>query len=217
MTTCTFVDEAGDTTLFGRHGKVLVDTEAVSRFFIVGRLEVDDVAALDADVAALRAQLVGDPLLQAVPSMKPEAGKTALFFHAKDDVPEVRHAVFKLLLRHDLRFSAVVKEKHHLLADVRGHEAANPEYRYKADGHELYDDLIARLFGRSGQVDAERHVTFAVRGSKPRTAALKTVLDLDAPAPKTKGQPVYGGVEFNEKHPLTLQSRAGVWNKDRGI
>ena len=118
-----FVDEAGDTTLFGRHGKVLVGTDAASRFFIVGRLEVDDAPALEADIAALRAELLADPLLQAVPPMKAGAGKTALFFHAKDDVPEVRHAVFKLLLRPELRLSAVVKEKHHLLADVRGHEA----------------------------------------------------------------------------------------------
>ena len=281
-----FVDEAGDTTLFGRYGKVLIGTEAVSRFFIVGRLEVDDADALEADISALRAELLVDPLLQAVPSMKLDAGKTALFFHAKDDVPEVRHAVFKLLMRHDLRMSAVVKEKHHQLADVRGHQAANPSYRYKADGHEIYDDLIARLFGRFGEFGAERHVTFAVRGSKPRTASLKTVLDtidrsfegdfgfaphghttvvssypaksaglqacdyllwalqrfyerneerylhalwpkfvrvldLDAPTPKIKGKPgvgaLSGGVEFNEKHPLTLKSRAGAWNKDREI
>ena len=281
-----FVDEAGDTTLFGRYGKVLVGTEAVSRFFIVGRLEVDDLPALEADITALRAGLMADPLLQAVPSMKADAGKTALFFHAKDDVPEVRHAVFKLLMQHDLRISAVVKEKHRLLADVRGHEAANPKYRYKADGHEIYDDLIARLFGRFGEFGAKRKIMFAVRGSKPRTAALKTVLDtidkgfesdfgfaphghttvvssypaksaglqacdyllwalqrfyerneerylhalwpkfvrvldLDAPAPKTKGKAGAGalsvGVEFNEKHPLTLESRAGAWNKDREI
>ena len=172
-----FVDEAGDTTLFGRHGKVLIGTEAVSRFFIVGRLEVDDTDALEADISALRAELLADPLLQAVPSMKADAGKTALFFHAKDDVPEVRHAVFKLLMRHDLRMSAVVKEKHHLLADVRGHEAANPKYRYKANGHEIYDDLIARLFGRFGEFGVKREIMFAVRGNKPRTAALKAVLD----------------------------------------
>ena len=277
-----FVDEAGDTTLFGHHGKVLIGTEAVSRFFIVGRLEVEDADALDADITALRAELLADPLLQAVPSMQAAAGKTALFFHAKDDVPEVRREVFKLLLKHDLRMSAVVKEKHHLLADVRGHEAANPRYRYKADGHEIYDDLIARLFGRFGEFGAKRQVMFAVRGSKPRTVALKTVLDnidkgfegdfgfaphthttvvssypaesaglqaceyllwalqrfyerneerflyamwpkfarvldLDAPAPKTRGKLVLGGVEFNERHPLTLESRAGVWNKDREI
>ena len=173
----------------------------MSRFFIVGRLEVDDAQALESDVTALRAQLTADPLLQAVPSMKPDAGKTALFFHAKDDVPEVRHAVFKLLLQHELRFSAVVKEKHHLLADLRGREAANPRYRYKADGHEIYDDLMRYL-----------HAMW------PK---FTRVLDLDAPtprnSPKTKGKPVYSGVEFNEKHPLTLESRAGFWNKDREI
>ena len=80
-------------------------------------------------------------------------------------------------MKRDLRMSAVVKEKPHLLADVRGHEAANPSYRYKADGHELYDDLIARLFGRFGEFGVKREIMFAVRGSKPRTAALKTVLD----------------------------------------
>ena len=190
--------------------------------------------------------------------------------------------MFTLLLRHDLRVSAVVKEKQHLLADVRRRMAADPKYRYKADGHEIYDDLIARLFGRFGEFGAQRQVTFAVRGNKVRTAALKAVLDtidegfkgdfgfdphgqttvhsglpnasaglqacdyllwalqrfyerneerylhamwpkfslvldLDAPAPKTKGKPVPGGVAFNEKHPLTLESRAGVWKKDREI
>ena len=34
---------------------------------------------------------------------------------------------------------------------------------------------------------------------------------------KADGKPVPGGVAFNEKHPLTLESRAGVWNKDREI
>ena len=133
-------------------------------------MEAGDADALEADISTLRADLLADPLLQAVPSRTPDAGKTALFFHAKDDVPEVRHSVFNLLTSHNLRVSAVVKEKHHLLADVRGHEAANPHYRYKADGHEIYDDLIARMFGRFGGFGAARHVTFAVRGSKPLTS-----------------------------------------------
>lgn len=277
-----FVDEAGDTTLFGRHGKVLVGTEVVSRFFMVARLEVPDVEALEADMASLRAELLSDPLLNTVPSMQVAAGKTALFFHAKDDVPEVRHAVFKLLLRHELRISVVVKDKQSLLSEVRQREAANPAYRYKADGHDIYDDLIGRLFKHFGRFGATRHVTFAVRGTKPRTEALKTVLDqidagfaddfgfaphghttvhssypsltaglqacdyllwalqrfyerreerylqamwpkfarvldLDAPAPKTRGKPAQFGVEFNEKHPLSLKSRAGVGNEDREI
>lgn len=277
-----FVDEAGDTTLFGRHGKVMVGTEMVSRFFMVARLEVPDVEALAADIASLRAELLSDPLLNSVPSMQVAAGKTALFFHAKDDVPEVRHAVFKLLMQHDLRISVVVKDKQALLAEVRQREAVNPAYCYKADGHEIYDDLIGQLFKHFGRFGAARYVTFAVRGNKPRTESLKTVLDqvdagfaddfgfaphghttvhssypsltaglqacdyllwalqrfyerneerylhamwpkfarvfdLDMPAPKTRGKPVQLGVEFNEKHPLSLKSRAGIGNKDREI
>ncbi len=281
-TTHHFVDEAGDTTLFGRHGKVLVGTEAVSRYFIVGRLEVLDLPALAADLQTLRVELLADPLLNTVPSMQPAAGKTALFFHAKDDVPEVRHAVFRLLLRHELKFSAVVKDKHALLQQVLQRNAAIAGYRYKADGHELYDELSARLFGHFGQFGSEREVTFAVRGSKPRTAALKAVLDkidsgfqadfgfpphgqtsvhsgfpsqsaglqacdyllwalqrfyeraeerylaplwphfarvldLDVPIQHSKKRGVVlEEVEFNEKHPLTLASRAGVANKGSG-
>ena len=75
-----FVDEAGDTTLFGRHGKVLIGEDGASRFFIVGRLEVDDTQALMDDLKRLRAELLADPLLQGAPSMKPEREKTALFF-----------------------------------------------------------------------------------------------------------------------------------------
>ncbi|MGE0329312.1 MAG: DUF3800 domain-containing protein [Ramlibacter sp.] len=175
-TSYLFVDEAGDTTLFARHGKPLAEAASVSRYFMVGRLEVAHVGALEAALETLRAELLADPLLNTIPSMQVAAGKTALFFHAKDDAPEVRHAMFRLLLRHELKFSAVVRDKHVLLHDVLRRNASDPGYRYKADGHELYDDLSARLFGQC-QLSGRREVTFAVRGSKPRTAALKAVLD----------------------------------------
>lgn len=233
--------------------------------------------ALAAGLTALRTELLADPLLNVIPSMRPVAGKTALFFHAKDDAPEVRYAVFRLLMKQSLKFSAVVKDKRVLLGDVLRRNESEAGYRYKADGHELYDELIARLFG--GCWLNQKEVTFAVRGSKPRTAALKAVLDatdgglssgassalrggtavhsafpsqsaglqacdyllwalqrfyergedryltamwpcfarvldLDVPTAAGMGCEV---VEFDEKHPLTLASRAGVGNKDRGI
>ena len=65
--------------------------------------------ALTGELAALRAQLLSDPYFKGVPSMLPEAKKTALFFHAKDDLPEVRREVFKVLERHDFSFYAVVR------------------------------------------------------------------------------------------------------------
>lgn len=262
--TSYYVDEAGDTTLFGRHGKALVGTEGVSAYFMVGRLEVVDVDALQADLDALRRELLSDPLLQAIPSMQAGAAKTALFFHAKDDAPEVRHAVFKLLLKHEIKISAVVKSKQHLLNDLQKMQETHHEYRYKAHGHDVYDALISRLFVNSSwAAESKPSITFAVRGNKARTAILQTVfeetaltqahnlgLSLDASfhstyPSKSAGlqacdyllwalQRFYerreerylqamwskfdrvldmsciGGMTFNEKHPLSLKSRAGV-------
>jgi len=41
-----FVDEAGDPTIFHDSGKVIADTPGCSRFFMLGKLEVDDPPAL---------------------------------------------------------------------------------------------------------------------------------------------------------------------------
>lgn len=143
-----FVDEGGDTTLFAKKGKVLVDTNGCSRFFIVGMLDILDPEALQRDVDTLRTSLTTDPYFKGVPSMSPEARKTARVFHAKDDVPEVRREVFRLL--HDytkgegLRFYAVVADKLSMLEYVRKHAEKNKNYRYHPN--ELYGDLTKLLF-----------------------------------------------------------------------
>src|SRR5581483_7775454 len=92
-----FVDEAGDLTLFDKRGRVIVGQEGVSRCFAVGAALVPDLSSLDAQLTALRTQLLTDPYFAAVPSMQHETGKTARSFHAKDDTAEVRREVFKIL------------------------------------------------------------------------------------------------------------------------
>jgi len=142
--------------------------------------------------------------------------------------------------------------------------------------------MMRSLFAHVGRYGLARHVTFAVRGSKPRTHILADalaeveaaferdfgiarhtattlestfpwksaglqacdyflwalqrfyergeerflkamwpqfieVIDLDLQAPKVRGKPRRAGVTFNEKHPLTLESRAGAGNGDREI
>ena len=114
-----FVDEAGDPVLFDARGRVLIGTAGCSRYFAVGLLDVADPIALGADLNKLRADLLADPYFKDVPSMQPDERKTALYFHAKDDLPEVRREVFKLLQRHPVRFSAVVRDKQSVLDYVR--------------------------------------------------------------------------------------------------
>lgn len=141
-----FVDEAGDPTLFGKGGKVVVATEGCSRFFIAGKLKCRDVDALTVDLERLRQDLVADPFFKDVPSLDPARKRTAVHFHAKDDPPEVRFMVYKLLALHDLRFVAVVRDKLRLVDYAVQRRMIEPTYRYDLTGHELYDELTRTCF-----------------------------------------------------------------------
>ncbi len=170
-----FVDEAGDPVLFSGKGRVLVGTEGCSRYFAVGLLDVADVAKLSGELEKLRAELLADPYFKDVPSMQPAAKKTAFYFHAKDDLPEVRREVFKLLQRHELKFSAVVRDKHAVLDFVRARNERDPVFRYKPD--ELYDHAVRRLFKERLHKHDGYTIRFAIRGNSHRTAAFQTALE----------------------------------------
>jgi len=108
--------------------------------------------------------------------MQPEQRKTALAFHAKDDVPEVRREVYKVLLRHDVRFYAVVRDKRDLVAYVRQRNESDKSYRYNQN--EQYDSLVKELFSKLHNMADEVNICFAQRGNKPRNDALRQALEL---------------------------------------
>lgn len=110
-----FVDEAGDPVLFDARGNAMPGQVGCSRHFILGVLDVPDPVSLAAELEALRAQLLADPYFHGVPSMQPERRKTAWAFHVKDDLPEVRREVFRVLITHKVRFFAVVRDKARVL------------------------------------------------------------------------------------------------------
>jgi len=170
-----FVDEAGDPRLFQRRRKLALGTEGVSDYFILGKLEVDDPVALSRDLEALRAELLADPYLKSAPSMQPERKKTATLFHARDDLPEVRREVFKLLGRHELAFYAVVRDKHRIVEEVLARNKADESYWYKEN--DLYDDLVHHLFKSRFHRGDHFEILFARRGKSDRTAALKLALE----------------------------------------
>ena len=169
-----FADEAGDPTLFSGRGQVLVGTEGCSSHFILGVLAVADPPALSAELESLRAALLADPYFKDVPSMQPARRKTALGFHAKDDVPEVRREVFRVLMRHELKFFAVVRDKRSVLKYVQQRNAFDDAYRYRAN--DLYDSLVSRLFKDRLHVSPDVRVCFARRGSSDRSQALTAAL-----------------------------------------
>jgi hypothetical protein len=147
-----FVDEAGTPTLFAKRREVIVGNEGCSKYFLLGKAAVDDPDQLSEALESLRSELLADPYFKNVPSMQPARRKTAVAFHAKDDRPEVRYEVFKLLRRQAVSFYAVVRDKSQVVAEVHQRNRADNSYWYNEN--ELYDELVAKLFdGRFYKAD----------------------------------------------------------------
>lgn len=170
-----YVDEAGDANLFNRRRRVIVGRPGCSGFFILGLVDAEQPEALGRDLDELRADLLADPYFSRVPSMQPASRKTALAFHAKDDLPEVRRAVFDVLKHHSMRFFAVVRDKHTVVSYVRQRNEREPDYRYRPN--ELYDYLVRRLFRDRLHKDDGYNIVFARRGRTDRTRALREALE----------------------------------------
>lgn len=171
-----FVDEAGDANLFSSKGKVIIGHSGCSKFFILGVLDVREPPRLNRELRELRMRLLADPYFKDVPSMQPKAKKTAEFFHAKDDVPEVRREVFRLLRGHSMNFMAVVKDKSIVLKYVRERNRRDPNYRYPPN--ELYDFLVRRLFKTLQHRADTIEIAFSKRGKADRTKALEDALHI---------------------------------------
>lgn len=131
---------------------------------------------LDDRFDELRMRLVNDSYFKSVPSMQPDERKTALAFHAKDDLPEVRRDVFRLLRDTEgLRFFAVVADKLNVLEYVRQRNRREPTYRYQPN--ELYDYLTGRLFKERLRQHSRYDIIFSKRGKSGRTDSLRQAIE----------------------------------------
>lgn len=170
-----FVDEAGTPTLFAKRRKVIVGNDGCSKYFLLGKAAVDDPEQLKDALESLRSELLADPYFKNVPSMQEaHRGKTAVAFHAKDDRPEVRYEVYKLLRRHAVSFYAVVRDKEKVVEEVLARNRAESSYWYNEN--ELYDGLVAKLFADRFYKADHFQVAFAKRGNKSRTDALNAAI-----------------------------------------
>ena len=195
-----FVDEAGDPNLFKRRGKPIVGKDGCSKFFMLGVADVADPQAVANELTELRTRLMADPYFKGVPSFDPARRKTAIMFHAKDDLAEVRREVFNVLLKHDIRFYAVVRDKQVVLDKVIKHQEAKPTYRYNPN--QLYDKCVSTLFQDRLHKDDGYQITFARRGSSDRTEALQQALDSARGAFRKKwGVTTTAPIEINAGQP----------------
>ncbi len=130
--------------------------------------------------------------------MQPSESKTARLFHAKDDRPEMRREVLKLLLEHDIRFYAVVRNKHDLANFIKQQNRRDPKYRFRE--RELYETLTHELFARLRQFADVVNLVFSSRGNVTRNELLrKSLAKADEEFESTFG--------FTRKHTLNVEAK----------
>lgn len=156
-----FVDESGDPTFFDRRGRLIVGEPGCSSILIIGFIKCESPEPLRKKLTELRKEIAQDTYLKGVPSLE----KSLRSFHAKDDCPEVREKVYKLIKSLDFKAQFVVARK-------------RPEIfkkRHNNNENTFYNELVSRLMeNRLHQND--NTIYFSKRGSKNRQVHLEQAI-----------------------------------------
>lgn len=136
-----FLDEAGDTTFYGKGKIPIIGTEGVSNYFLLGMLTINEpLPHVRQKVIELQNTVANDPYLVSVPSIKKKKGLAGYFLHAKDDVAEVRKMAFELIKTIDCHFEAVVGRKDYGIYEKK-HNGNQAEFYAELLSHLLKDNL----------------------------------------------------------------------------
>ncbi len=157
-----FVDESGDPTFYDRRGNLIVGQEGCSPILILGFIETQNPQTIRQAVLTLQHEIINDPYFQGFPSIQ----KTAVAFHAKDDLPEVKYRFFKLLATLDFKAQFIVARKIERVF----------RNRFRAKEALFYDHLVSLLFQNVLHRYQENHIYFAKRGSRDRQIPLSNAI-----------------------------------------
>ena len=172
-----FLDEAGDTTFYGKGKVPIVGSEGVSKCFILGMLKVKEpLNEVRKKIVSLQDEIAADDWFKDVPSVKKKKAKMGYFLHAKDDLPEVRMKAYNLIKSIDCSFEAVVGRK---IYDIYQNNHQEKESEFYADllSHLLknkmskYEHLVLNIAHRSRcttHVNLQKGLSKAVERSKEK-------------------------------------------------
>jgi hypothetical protein len=131
-----FLDEAGDTTFYGKGKVPIVGQEGVSNCFILGMLKINEpLAIVRANIIELQRNIENDPYFRGIPSVEKKRVKNGYHLHATDDIPEIRKIVFDFIKTIDCSFECIVARKVYTLY----------ENKHNGKEAEFYADILSHL------------------------------------------------------------------------
>lgn len=162
-----FLDEAGDTTFYGKGKKAIIGTEGVSKCFIIGMVKFKEpLPEIREKIIALQEQVINDPYFDVV-SVRKKKQASGYYFHATDDLPEVRKLFLDFIKTLDCSFEAVVGRK-----SVERYETL-----HKGKEQYFYADMLSHLLKNKLNFSDKLVLHIAERGKSTKNANLELALE----------------------------------------
>ncbi|HEY4983620.1 MAG TPA: DUF3800 domain-containing protein [Verrucomicrobiae bacterium] len=189
-----FLDEAGDTTFYGKGKVIVIGQPGVSLAFSLGMAKFNsDLNTLRQSVVELQHSVEADDYLKGIPSVQKKIAKGGFHFHATDDPPEVRERMFKFIKTVDCSLEIVVGRKMPSLF-LRKHNGKESEF---------YADLLSHLVKTKLKQDQKLVLNVAERGPSTKNANLDLALQkaVDRFGKKWDVSEIRSKVVFNVQNP----------------
>ena len=162
-----FLDEAGDTTFYGKGKTSIIGQPGVSNSFIIGMVKFkQSLKEVRAGVSDLQNKIAADPYFDVV-SIRKKKNTAGYYFHATDDLPEVRKLFFDYINTLDCSFEAVVGSK----------SVERYETKHKGKEEYFYADLLSHLLKNKLQKDKRMVLHIAERGKSTKNNNLVLALE----------------------------------------
>jgi hypothetical protein len=159
-----FIDESGDPIFYDKRGNFIVGQEGCSPILVIGFIETGQPQPIRRAILNLQKEVINDSYFRKFPSV---LQKTATAFHAKDDLPEIRHRVFQLIASLDFEAQFVIaRKREQVFRD-----------KFQARPSAFYDYLVSCVVQDVMHRHQHNHILFAKRGSKERQAPLSKAIE----------------------------------------
>jgi len=205
-----FLDEAGDCTFYGKKRKSIIGTPGVSNCFILGMVKFKEpFEPLREKIITLQQQVANDPYFQ-VSSVIKKKERSSYFFHAKDDLPEIRKLFFDFIKTVSFSFEAIVARK----------SIERFTTKHKDKEQYFYADILSHLLKNKLQKGEKLVLNIAEKGTSTKNQNLTLALekakerfienqkrknsDLAVPGqmPLIKRSDIKSAIVFNETNPI---------------
>ena len=159
-----FLDEAGDSTFYGKGKIPIIGTNGVSNVFILGMLTVNEpLPQLRERIIELQKSVETNIYYKNIPSVVKRVEKGGFYFHAKDDIPELRKEFYDFILKTECSLQVVVGRKIVTLFENK-HNGNEPEF---------YADLLSHLIADKLKEKGKLVLNIAEKGNSTKQQNLE--------------------------------------------